>query len=98
MGKLSSVIDPANVFGKRPGGIDMRGAMDPGGTIIKSLTGSDIGHKIADPGKLMTPAETPEAQSRAAYRKGLIAEDIKKRRLASKGSTIIPSSNETLGG
>lgn len=54
MGDLETVLDPANIFGTRPGPygtgkFDIRGALDPGGTIIEELTGSEVGFKIADP-------------------------------------------------
>lgn len=56
MGSMfNKVADPANVFGFEEGGFDLRGAMDPGGTILKATTGSDIGLKVADPGKYMEP-------------------------------------------
>ena len=55
---VSTLLDPANIFGKRGDGMfNMADALDPGGAIIKAGTGSDIGRKIADPMKLYTEEE-----------------------------------------
>ena len=74
--KIGTILDPANLFEKRPGGVSWRGALDPGGTIIKSTTGSDIGLKAADPGKLMVPPGITDNTSEAAARRKA-AEDAK---------------------
>lgn len=52
-GFFSSLLDPANIFGSREGGIDIGGAIDPGGEIIEAATGSDLARQIADPGDLI---------------------------------------------
>jgi len=60
-GKTGEILDPVNIFGKRPGGFSLANALDPGGAILKTTTGSSIGRDIADPGKLMRPTKYPEA-------------------------------------
>jgi hypothetical protein len=56
----STILDPANLAGKRKGGINIAGAMDPGGAIIKATTGSNIGRNIADPGKFLKPYDSEQ--------------------------------------
>jgi hypothetical protein len=53
---LTNLADPANVSGARSGGFDLTGAIDPGGTLVKAATGSDIAQKIADPFYALTDA------------------------------------------
>jgi hypothetical protein len=85
--KVVKVLDPANIFGKRPGGFNIADAMDPGGAIVKTVTGSDIARKIADPGKLLpktaetavTPTLSPTTKLTAAARK---TAQVKKEKLA----------------
>jgi hypothetical protein len=47
--KVKQIVDPANFFGGRSGGVNLANAYDPGGAIIKTITGSDIGRKIGNP-------------------------------------------------
>lgn len=79
--KAQKIADPANIFGGRPGGFSMADAIDPGGAIIKTVTGSDIGRKIADPGKLYSQQELTikQAGMSAAAKK---TEQAKKDKLA----------------
>lgn len=49
MGFFEVMLDPANVFKKREGGMDWTGALDPGGTMLKEAIGSDKALKLADP-------------------------------------------------
>jgi len=44
---FKTVLDPSDR------GKDIGGMIDPGGKIIEKTTGSDIGRKIADPGKII---------------------------------------------
>ena len=60
-GSIGSVIDPANIAGKRKGGLNMAGALDPGGKIVKDVTGSDIASKAGDPGGLFKSYDSEEA-------------------------------------
>lgn len=53
------VIDPANFFGKRDGGISIANAIDPGGAMIEGITGSDFARQIADPLDLLSALEMP---------------------------------------
>jgi hypothetical protein len=57
-GKIGNILDPANITGGRPGGISIGDALDPGGAMVKTVTGSDIGRKIADPAKLFRKRES----------------------------------------
>lgn len=59
-GFVSTVLDPANVFGTRDGGIDIAGALDPGGAIFEAATGSDILRQIADPIGALDYLKIPE--------------------------------------
>lgn len=59
-GTVSKILDPANFLGQREGGMSISDAMDPGGAIIESVTGSDIGRQIADPADLLSGLDPPK--------------------------------------
>ncbi len=63
MGKM---LDPANFFGKREGGINWAGAFDPGGKMVKDVTGSDIAQKISDPMKINREEKKKKRKTRAS--------------------------------
>lgn len=60
--KMNTILDPANLAGKREGGISIAGGFDPGGAILKKTTGSDIGNKLGDPLKLY-----PKIQEKSGF-------------------------------
>jgi hypothetical protein len=60
---MSTILDPANVAGKRKGGMSMQGLMDPGGAIVKKYTGSDIASKVADPLSLYKDTDLTASKS-----------------------------------
>lgn len=100
--KTGPIVDPGNLFGKRPGGVHYGDALDPGGALIKSVTGSDIGRKIADPAKLFpqpleTVAETPKGPTASE----LATAKAKRDKLRRYGSLRAPRTiltTERLGG
>jgi len=67
--KLRSVLDPSS------GGTDIGGMIDPGGKIIKGVTGSDFGRKMADPAKIIPedPKYTIEEQKKLAKEEEMLA-------------------------
>jgi hypothetical protein len=100
--KIAKVVtDPANVFGKRDGGMSMAGMIDPGGEIL-GAAGIEQGRQLADPGKLLAsdqmtgklpePMEIPEIPSMADTTAKL--DEERRKRAASKqgrASTILTS-------
>lgn len=57
----STILDPANVSGWKEGGLDMRGAFDPGGKIVRKITGGTFAQKLADPANVLPedPQDVP---------------------------------------
>jgi len=102
--KAGEILDPANFFGKREGGVNWANAMDPGGSFIKSATGSDIGRKVADPlelysnGKvqmepptILTSDQKREKRLAAASTR---ADEQRRRRLASRSILTTKTTDE----
>jgi O-acetyl-ADP-ribose deacetylase (regulator of RNase III) len=85
--KLKVVADPANFFGKRSGGVDWADAMDPGGKLINTVTGSNIGRKAADPLKLISDGTVYQAPETV-----LTYEEKREKRLA--GESILSAAQK----
>lgn len=100
--RISKGLDPANIFGRREGGIDWAGVLDPGGSFLEAGTGSKKVRKIADPGGLYS-GQTEETAVTTTKKRGLTEAQkrtarAKKEKLAryQKYKTIL-STDETLG-
>lgn len=56
---VQTIADPANAFGKREGGFDMAGALDPGGEMSNAIEGKEgngddsFNRKLARTGDLL---------------------------------------------
>lgn len=96
--KVYEIADPANFFGKREGGVNWSNAIDPGGSIIKTTTGSNIGRKVADPGKLYStgkvdsdtiiPLTTAEKREKRMQSESILAEAQRRLRMAARQSIL----------